>query len=324
MHPRAVVLVTSLAVAPLSWPAAASPQLRSTPTVPERAAPNPGRAPAPMWDTFTADVTLRRHVMKADGTPRFQGPEMRYRWVRRLDDTGWKTTMTLVSASPDTVTTDKGRQQVSRKIPISRLEFGDPTTPAQVFDAEGRMVFMLPTRAADAPAATDTAGPGAQAGPGSRQSASPTSTVRAALARTTALGGAAGTLTAASWEARSRDWVDQLMPSLDGRASRRTALIGSLGAAQGMARGLERFVSHGDGVTTEVLSDPGWAVPVEVNVVRGGTLVSHTVMSYLEDPGAGLVRRRMRSEQLLSPESGDRAVVDFELANIRLTRGGVR
>src|SRR5688572_19658974 len=132
MHPRAVVLVTSLAVVPLSWPAAASPQLRSTPTVPERAAPNPGRAPAPMWDNFSADVTIRRQVVKPDGTPRFQGPEMRYRWVRTLGDSGWKTTMTLVSASPDTVVTEKGPQQVSRRIPISRLEFGDPTTPAKI------------------------------------------------------------------------------------------------------------------------------------------------------------------------------------------------
>ena len=58
--------------------------------------------------------------------------------------------------------------------------------------------------------------------------------------------------------------------------------------------------------------------------MRDGALVSHSVLSYAEDPGAGLVRRRIRSEQLLSPESGDRAVVDFELANIRLDRGGAR
>jgi hypothetical protein len=77
-------------------------------------------------------------------------------------------------------------------------------------------------------------------------------------------------------------------------------------------------------VTTEVLSDPTWAVPVEVNVARDGRLVSHTAIGYLEDPGAGLVRRRMRSELLLSPESGERAVVDFELADIRLTRGRAR
>jgi hypothetical protein len=97
-----------------------------------------------------------------------------------------------------------------------------------------------------------------------------------------------------------------------------------MGAVQGGVRGLERFLQNSDGTTTEVLSDPAWAVPVEINVVRGTTLVSHSVLSYDEDPGVGLVRRRIRSEQLLSPESGDRAVVDFELSNITLGRGGVR
>ena len=97
-----------------------------------------------------------------------------------------------------------------------------------------------------------------------------------------------------------------------------------MGSPQGLVRGLERFVQSRDGHTTEVLSDPAWSVPVEINVVRDGVLVSHSVLSYDEDPGAGLVRRRIRSEQLLSPESGDRALVDFELSNIRLDRGGVR
>lgn len=318
MRPRAVVLVTSLAVAPLSWPAAASPQLRPAPTVPDRAAPTPGRVPDAPWDTFSADVTIRRHVVKADGTPRLQGPEFRYRWVRRLEDSGWKSTMSLVSASPDTVVTDKGPQQVSRKIPISRLEFGDPATPAKVFDSEGRMVFMLPTRAPGG----GTGAEGAAAPPAHPDS--PTAEVRAALASTAALVPALDGPMAAADDARSREWVTQLMPRYGDRAARRAALVRSMGTGQGVERGLERFVSHRDGATTEVLTDPGWAVPVEINVARDGRLVSHTVIGYLEDPGAGLVRRRMRSELLVSPESGDRAVIDVELADIRLTRGGAR
>jgi hypothetical protein len=318
MRPRAVVLVTSLAVAPLSWPAAASPQLRSTPTVPDRAAPTPGRVPDATWDTFSADVTIRRHLVKADGTPRLQGPEFRYRWVRRLDGTGWKSTMSLVSASPDTIVTDKGPQPVSRKIPISRLEFGDPSTAAKVFDREGRMVFMLPTSAPqDGTAAED-------AGAVTAHPDRPTAAVRAALASTAALVPALDGATAAADDPRSREWVEQLMPRHGDRAARRAALVRGMGAVQGVERGLERFVSHRDGATTEVLTDPGWAVPVEINVARDGRLVSHTVFGYLEDPGAGLVRRRMRSELLVSPESGDRAVIDVELADIRLTRGGGR
>ena len=123
---------------------------------------------------------------------------------------------------------------------------------------------------------------------------------------------------------RGREWIEQLLPSAVGRASRRAAFARDMGSPKGAVRGLERFLQDRDGVTTEVLSDPAWSVPVEINVLRDGTLVSHSVLSYEEEPGAGLVRRRIRSEQLLSPESGDRALVDFELANIRLGRGGAR
>ena len=123
---------------------------------------------------------------------------------------------------------------------------------------------------------------------------------------------------------RSREWVEHLLPSVAGRETRRAAFTRDMGSPQGLVRGLERFVQNRDGSTTEVLSDPTWSVPVEINVVRDGALVSHSVLSYDEDPGAGLVRRRIRSEQLLSPESGDRALVDFELSNIRLDRGGAR
>jgi hypothetical protein len=123
---------------------------------------------------------------------------------------------------------------------------------------------------------------------------------------------------------RSRDWVDQLMPRADSAAARRAGLVRELGAPQGSVRGLDRFVSMDGGAATEVLSDPRWAVPVEINVVRDGALVSHNTLRYVEDPGAGLVRSSMRSEQLVSPESGDRAVVDIAFANIRLDRTGGR
>jgi hypothetical protein len=271
-------------------------------------------AAAATWDTFSADVTIRRQIVKPDGTLSLKGPDMRYRWVRTLGASGWKTTMTLVSAAPDTVNTPKGPQSVSRKIPVSRIEIGDPGTPTRLFDAEGRMLFMLPTRADDG--ASDDAG-----APEAVRRATPTTAARAALARTASLGAPHG---APAAEGRSRDWIEHILPTAEGRAARRTALVREMGTPSGSERGLERFLSHAGGATTEVLTDPAWEVPVEINVVRDGALVSHSVLSYATDPGAGLVRRRIRSEQLMSPESGDRAVVDFELANIRLDRGGAR
>ena len=53
--------------------------------------------------------------------------------------------MTVLSVSSDMVQTSKGPQAVSRKVPVSRIEIGDRRSPARIFDAEGRMLFMLPT-----------------------------------------------------------------------------------------------------------------------------------------------------------------------------------
>jgi hypothetical protein len=326
MRTRVAVLVASLAATPVSWPAAAdgSPQLRTSPakdpglTVPDLTSRTPGVAPAPAWDTFSADVTIRRRLVRKDGTPGPEGPEMRYRWVRSLGDGGWKTTMTVLSVAPDTVQTSKGPQAVSRKVPVSRIEISDTRSPARIFDAEGRMLFMLPA----APPSDPSRSASGAALPAQLEAVrGAAAAFKANLTTAVAVGSDAGQ---APPDLRSREWVEHLLPSVAGRGSRRAAFAREMGSPQGSVRGLERFVQNRDGSTTEVLSDPTWSVPVEINVVRDGALVSHSVLSYDEDPGAGLVRRRIRSEQLLSPESGDRALVDFELSNIRLDRGGAR
>ena len=168
MRARVAVLVASLAAAPVSWPAAAdgSPQLRTSPskepalTVPDLTSRTPGGAAAPEWDTFSADVTIRRRLVRKDGTPGPEAPEMRYRWVRTLGDAGWKTTLTVLSVSPDTIQTSSGPQAVSRKVPVSRIEIGDIHSPARIFDAEGRMLFMLPTGAPPDSSLTPGSAPG--------------------------------------------------------------------------------------------------------------------------------------------------------------------
>src|SRR5215212_2893504 len=134
MRARVAVLVASLAAAPVSWPAAAdgSPQLRTSPpnepgpVVPDLTSRTPGAPPVKAWDTFSADVIIRRRMVRRDGSPGMEAPEMRYRWVRTLGESGWKTTMTVVSVSPDTIQTSKGPQLVSRKVPVSRIQIGDP------------------------------------------------------------------------------------------------------------------------------------------------------------------------------------------------------
>jgi hypothetical protein len=202
------------------------------------------------------------------------------------------------------------------KIPISRVEIGDPRTPSRVFDTNGNLVFMRATSMFAAP------GPQPSVPPGSPAAAAPMRSAAADASFASAL--PADLIDRAAGSMQSRDWVEHLMPTASGRAARRAALVRDHGTPQGTVRGLERFVSTARGATTEVLSDPTWAVPVEINVTENGSLVSHSTLSYDQDPGAGLVRRRLRTELLLSPESGDRSQVDFEFSNIRLDRGGVR
>jgi len=316
MRARVAALVASLAAGLASWPdplLAAAPQLRSTPAVPDTTSRTPGTPPAPAWDTFSADLTLRRRLLNKDGSAQLEAPEIRYRWQRKLGEGGWTSSLTVLSVAPTTIQTAKGPQPASMKVPISRVEIGDPRTPSRVFDTNGNLVFMRAT-----PMFAPVAGAADRRATTASQNDAPTrlDLTSAALP--------ADLLDRASAAMRSRDWVEHLMPSASGRAARRAALLRDLGTPQGTVRGLERFVTAANGATTEVLADPTWAVPVEMSVVENGALVSHSTLSYEQDPRAGLVRRRLRTELLLSAESGQRSQVDVEFSNIRLDRGGVR
>jgi hypothetical protein len=229
---------------------------------------------------------------------------MRYRWKRTLGSRGWTTTMSVLSVAPDTVHGLSGPRRVAGSSPVSRIEIGDASTPMRVFDSNDQLMFQLPTQ----PHASRDAGE-----------------MPAGLAETSPVPLAPADVTdRAQADLMSHDWIQQFLPSAADVGVRRARLARELGTRSGISRGLERFVTDADGTTTEVLLDPTWAVPVETNVVRGGTLVSHSVVSYQQVPGGGLVRRRVRSEQLISPESGDRAVAEVDFENIRLDRGGLR
>ena len=259
-------------------------------------------------------------MVRKDGTPGPEAPEMRYRWVRTLGEDGWKTTMTVLSVSPDAVQTPKGPQAVSRKVPVSRIEIGDPDRRRAIFDAEGRMLFMLPTRAAGRRMRAPASGAALPA---------ELEAVRGAAAAFKAQPGVGGRARGPTPATRRRSALARLGRSAPAHAPRdggpgAPRSPGTWDRRRAWCAGSSASSTTATAHTTEVLSDPTWAVPVEINVARDGVLVSHSVLSYDEDPGAGLVRRRIRSEQLLSPESGDRALVDFELSNIRLDRGGAR
>jgi hypothetical protein len=315
MRSRVAVLVASLAAAPVSWPAAAgagSPQLRTTPSVPDVTSRTPGAVPTPTWDTFTADVTIRRRLVKKDGAIAAEAPEMRYRWVRRRTTDGWKSAMTVLSVGSQRIQTPSGPRLASMKVPVARIEAG-PGQATRVLDAAGEQLFMP---ASDPPLAEDSPVAGAISGP------TPLDPLKAHLRtpRQPAAPLSAQAAERAAHDLRSDDWIEQFLPSVTDAAGRRARVARAMGPARGSVKGLDRYVADRDGATTEVLHDPRWGVPVEINVARNGALVSHTTIGYAEDPGAGLSRRRVRYEHALSPESGDRAVADVEFTAIRLDR----
>jgi hypothetical protein len=113
-----------------------------------------------------------------------------------------------------------------------------------------------------------------------------------------------------------KEWIDAVMPARLRGDGRRLALQRRFGAPAGKVRGMDRYVETTADRTTELLADPDWAVPIEVNVVRKGQLQSHAQFTYESGPSGTLVRRGAHVEQRLSPDV--RAVVDVELSGVRL------
>src|SRR5689334_12160558 len=178
MRARVAALVASLAAGLASWPdplLAVAPQLRSTPAVPDVTSRTPA-IPASTWDTFSADLTLRRRLLNQDGSPRLEAPEIRYRWVRKLGDAGWTSSLTVLSVAPTTIQTAKGPQPASMNLPISRVEIGDPRTPSRVFDTSGNPVFMRATPMLRAPEAGQAGAAQAVAAPEAERRADTAST----------------------------------------------------------------------------------------------------------------------------------------------------
>jgi hypothetical protein len=119
-------------------------------------------------------------------------------------------------------------------------------------------------------------------------------------------------------KAQGRDWIDAIVPSNEKKDSRRADLRRRLGAAHGKVRGFDRYLQAAADRTTEVLVDAEWSVPVEINVMRGVSLESHTTYSYVPGPGAALIRSRSHSEHLLPESKGKRLAIDVELTNVML------
>jgi hypothetical protein len=97
---------------------------------------------------------------------------------------------------------------------------------------------------------------------------------------------------------------------------RRKALTATLGARAGAVNGLDRYIVRDGNSVREVLVSPRWALPLEVNVLNGGTLEERHQFEYMERADGHLVRTRTRSESRLPDGSNQRMVSITALADV--------
>jgi len=259
-----------------------------------------GTGPRDPWNTFSAEVTIRRGLRDAaHPSAKDDGPPVKYRWERAQSGGRWKSTMVVVGGTRPDIVTPTGMSQPIPPV-ITRIEEDGDGTEPRFYDLQGRLL-RLPTR-------KDRQKMGA-----SESVFAPTD----ALAESNSAGATKGQ----SPSGRGRDWVEALMPSLEGKSARRAALQKRFGTAVGQVRGLGQYLQTVEEHTTEVLADNEWGVPVEINTLRDGVLQSHATFEYEAGPKGSLVRRHTRVEQAIAdrPEWKDaRMVLDVELANVTL------
>jgi len=249
-----------------------------------------------------ADLLIRQMQVAADGTALgVAAPAVVLHVDRRQQSGRWRLTMTLAGVDRPRVTTPRGTSLLENPFAVARLEYdeeggGEPV----LYDRTGRRVAI--------------AGDEQRRGLG----------VAAGLRRTTwdpdVLAGQVGR---AAPPAGGRQITTGLLAEAGQAPARRQGLESRYGRPVGRVRGLDRFVLTISNQTEEVLVAPDSALPVELNVARGGILASHIQLAYDSNATVGFVRRLLHSEQVASDVSGARLVTDIEMANL-VVDGGVR
>jgi hypothetical protein len=256
-------------------------------------------SPSDSWDTFSAEITMRRHLLTSDG-PSAEAPTVRYRWTRSQRATGWKSTIEITSVAAPSVRSANGPVLLDDGQTVVRIEDDEDGTPARVYNRHGDAI-QLPSgddrRVLGEPVA------GSLKVPALPELAYPDAT------RPSNSG---------------REWVDAFIATPSRKQLRRDALHNRFGRASGRVRNFDRFVSTDERHTVEVLADRTSALPIEINVARDGTLIAQSTIAYAPGTAGTLVRRSVRTEHIVSSDATRRAVASIELSNVRLERRGVR
>jgi hypothetical protein len=253
----------------------------------------PSRAQIPAeWNTFSAEVTLNRYEIGADGKPAgFRAPAVTYRFERIAAPWGWRTVFSLIAAERQKVQSLKGPDREIDSLSVVRLEDDGDGTPIRVTTRDGRRpVSRLPVSVVK-----DGLDQVLSLNPGLPASLFTTTQTKPVLS------------------ASDRDWVDSIVASPGRNTARRSALINRYGGSTGKHQGLDRYESVQGPHRIEVLADPQSAVVVAVNTFRDGVALDRTTLIYTPAQGA-LVRKGIRSERRVSAEK--RAVTEVEFSKV--------
>ncbi len=276
--------------------AAATALVLGAPSSEARIGAAPAARPQHSWNSFSADISIRRGVRGPEHQPGGDAPAVIYRWERSQQGGRWKSTMRVISSGRPDVVTPAGNLQAIPPV-IARIEDDEDGTGPRFYNLQGSLVRP--------PTMSDRRKMGAAESVFAKTDA---------LVRPAALAGAYARVA----DTDDRSWVEAVLPSSDGKGRRKINLQRRYGQALKTQRGLDRYVQTVGDETIELLADAEWGVPVEINRVRRGALTSHTSFVYEPGPGGALVRRRSRAEHVMPESRGARMVLDVELANLKL------
>jgi hypothetical protein len=254
------------------------------------------------WDHFSVDVSIRRLRLDSGGKPSGPAePDVMYRWERQQKGGGWATTMTVLpGAAPVVQSIDGPRALKPSDRAVARIEDDEDGTPLRFYDARGGKI--------DVPTFEDL------------RNSSP---VEPSFGRE--LEALKSIASAPRPPSPGREWVDALVVPKAKTDARKRSLEGKFGRSRGEVRGLDQFVTAGPDGQQEILVERAFQVPVEINVMKDGALVSHTRIAY--EPGADdvLIRRSVRIEEA-APGGADgksgRTVSEIQFTNLRLEKKG--
>ena len=104
-----------------------------------------GTGPRDPWNTFSAEVTIRRGLRDAaHPSAKDDGPPVKYRWERTQSGGHWKSTMVVVGGTRPDIVTPTGTLQPIPPV-ITRIEEDGDGTEPRFYDLQGRLL-RLPTR----------------------------------------------------------------------------------------------------------------------------------------------------------------------------------